>query len=181
METRFGGAARYAEHLGDPRQRQVEIEMQDHHGTCLWLETRERTIEEVSIGDLPGVIQHLAEMDRCQLHLDDATTSLANQIDARVRHEAVKPVVEGRGIAQSRQTAPCPDQGLLDGVLGQFRVTKYETGRGIQARTGNADELGEGMPVALPRSVHESVLVHDRLSAIGATMVAVLDSLRRRA
>ena len=96
-----------------------------------------------------------------------------------MRHEAVQPVVERRRVAQPRQAAPGPDQGLLDGVLGQFRVAEDEAGRGIQARAGRAGELGEGVPVASPCSFHESVLVHDRLSAFGATTVAVLDSLRR--
>jgi hypothetical protein len=36
------------------------------------------------------------------------------------------------------------------------------------------------MPVASPRSVHESVLVHGPLSASGATIWIALASLRRR-
>lgn len=163
METRFGGAARDAQHLGDPRQWQIEIEVQDHHGARFWLEARERAIEEVPIGYLPGVIQLFVEMDRREFDLDHAATAFAHQIDARVRHEAMEPMVEGRRVSQPRQAAPCPDQGVLDGVLGEVRITKDEASRGVQARTGRADELGEGLPVASPCPVHESVLVHDRL------------------
>ena len=66
-----------------------------------------------------------------------------------------------------------------DGILGQLRVAEDEAGGGVQARAGRADEIGEGVPVALPRSVHESDLIHDRLSAVGATTAVTLVSLRR--
>src|SRR6188768_4049210 len=125
------------------------------------------------------MVQRFGEVDRGELDLDDAAPALAGEVDAGVRHQAVQPVVERLGIAQPRQAAPCPDQGLLDGVLGQFRVAQDEAGRGIQARAGRADELGEGVPVASPGSIHEFRTVHGRLSASGTTMVAVLASLRR--
>ena len=115
-----------------------------------------------------------------ELDLDDASAALADEIDAGVDHQAVEPVVERRGVTQPRQAAPGPDQRLLDGVLGQIRVAQDEAGRGVQARAGRADEFSEGMPVASPRSIHESELVHVRLSAVGATTVVALDSLRRR-
>src|SRR5690242_19034874 len=118
-------------------------------------------------------------MDRGELDLDDAAPALAREIDAGVRHQAVQPVVERLGIAQPRQAAPRPDQGLLDGVLGQFRVAKDEASGGIQARAGHADELGEGVPVAFASSLHEFRSVHGRLWASGTTMVAVLAGLRR--
>ena len=102
-------------------------------------------------------------MERGQLDLDHASPALADEIDAGVGHEAVQPVVERRGVAQPRQAAPGPDQRLLDGVLGEIRVAEDEAGRGVQARAGRAGELGEGVPVASPRSFHESVLVHARL------------------
>jgi hypothetical protein len=72
-------------------------------------------------------------------------------------------MVESRRIAQPRQAAPRPDERLLDGILGELRVPEDEAGRGVQAPAGRADELGEGLPVASSRSVHESVLVHGPL------------------
>ena len=88
-------------------------------------------------------------------------------------------MVEFRWVTQPRQAAPRPDQGLLDGVLGQNRVAQDKASCGIQACTGRVREFSEGMPVASLRSNDESVLVQVRLSAIGATMVVVLTSLRR--
>ena len=179
MKPGFRRAVRDAQHPGDPRQGQVEIEVQDHDGPCLWLETSQGAIEEIAIGDLAGVVQRFGEVDRGELDFDDAAPALAGEVDAGVRHEAVQPVVERLRVTQPRQAAPRPDQGLLDGVLGQFRVAKDEAGRGIQARAGRADELGEGVPVAPPCSLHEFRSVHGRLSASGTTTVAVLASLRR--
>ena len=103
----------------------------------------------------------------------------ADEVDAGIHHEAVQPVVERRGVTQPRQAAPGPDERLLDGILGQLRVAEDEAGGGVQARAGRADELGEGVPVASPRSLHESDLVHDRPSAVGATTAIALVSLRR--
>ena len=110
---------------------------------------------------------------------EHATPALADDVDAGVRHQTVQPVVERRRIAQPRQAAPRPDQGVLDGVLGQIRIAQDEAGGGIQPRTGHAGEFSKGMPVASLRSNHEPVLVHVGLSAIGATTVVVLVSLRR--
>ena len=179
MEAGLGGAVGDAEHPRDPREWQVEIEVQDPDGSGLRLEAGQGTIEEIAIGDLARVVQRFGEVDRREFDLDDAAPALAGEVDAGVRHQAVQPVVERRGITQPRQAAPCPDQGLLDGVLGQLRVAKDEAGRGIQARAGLADELREGVPVASARSPHEFRSVNRRLSASGTTMVAVLASLRR--
>ena len=179
MKAGLRRPTRDAEQRGDPGERQIEIEVQDHDRTLLRFEPGERAIEQVAIGDRAGVIEHLGEVQWRELDLHDAPSSFARQIDAGVRHQAVQPVVEGRGITQPRQAAPGPDQRVLDGVLGEIRVTEDETSRGIQTRTGHANELGEGMPVASPCAVHEPELVHTRPSIVGATMVAVLDNLRR--
>jgi uncharacterized protein (DUF1684 family) len=138
----------------------IEIEMQDHHSPRLGFETRQEPVEQVALGHLDGRILRDRIVDRGELDLDHAAPAPADELETRVRDQAVEPVVEGRGIAQSRQAAPRTDQGLLDGVLGEIRVAKDEAGRGVQSRTGSARELGEGMPVAVASSRHESVLVH---------------------
>ena len=45
MEAGLRGAVRDTEHPGDPRQRQIEIEVQDHDGPCLRLESSQRAVE----------------------------------------------------------------------------------------------------------------------------------------
>ena len=179
MESRLGCTRRDPEHRCDPGQGLIEIEVEHDNGTSLGIETSQVPIEQVAFGDLRGRILRDRIVERSQLDLDDPPPAPAKEIEAGVRDEAVQPVVEARRIAQPRQAAPRPDQGLLDGVLGKIRVAKDEASGGVQARTGRAHELSKGVPVALPRSKHESVLVHHRLSGAGATIVAVLDSLRR--
>jgi hypothetical protein len=88
-------------------------------------------------------------------------------------------MVEGPRVAQPRQAAPRPDQGLLDGILGEVRVSENEASGGIQARAGPAGKLSKGLSVASPRSLHERVLVHVDLSAVGTAWLIVFDSLRR--
>jgi hypothetical protein len=179
METGLCRAPWYPEHPRDAREGQVEEIVQDHDGAFFRLEPGERVVEQVAVGDLPGVVEHLGEVQWCELDFDHSTSPLPRQIDAGMGDEAVQPVVERRWVAQPRQAAPRPDQRLLDGVLRQIRVTEDEASRGVQSRAGQADELGEGMPVAFSSPFHESGLVHDRLSAFGATWAAVLVSLRR--
>jgi hypothetical protein len=117
-------------------------------------------------------------VDRGQLDLDHTPSTLAPEIDAGMGHQTVQPMVEGLRIVQPRQSAPCPDERLLDGILGEVRVAEDEAGRGIEAGAGRADEIGEGLPVAFPCSNHEPVLVHSRLGYQRDTLAA-LESLRR--
>ena len=163
MEAGLGRPDRDAEHVGDPRERQVEVEMQDHDGAGLRLQSSEDPVQLIAVGDQGGAVERGEVVDRGDLDLDDAPSTLAAEIDAGVGDQAVEPVIEGPWIAQPRQAAPRPDERLLDGILGEIRIAKDETSRGIQARAGRADELGEGLPVAFPCSNHEPLLVHDRL------------------
>jgi hypothetical protein len=181
MEPRFRRAVRDAEHLGDPREWQVEIEMEDENGPRLRLESSQGTLEEVAIDHPCGRVGEGRFEEWRELDLDHPSTPLAGDVDACVGDEAVQPVVEGTRVAQAADAPPRPDQGLLDGVLGQIRVAKDEARSRVQARTGRASELSEGELVAMPRSFDESVPVHESWpSVFGAATVVVLDSLRRR-
>jgi hypothetical protein len=62
MEARLRGPVRDAEQLGDPRDRQIEIEVQDDDRSRLRLEASQRTIEQVAIRDLPGLIERFGEV-----------------------------------------------------------------------------------------------------------------------
>ena len=148
-------------------------------GPGVGLEPSERPVELVAIGDPSRIVVGGRFEDGLDADLDHPPLAAPDEIDAGPDHEAVEPVVERRGVTQPRQAAPGPDERLLDGILGQLRVAEDEPGGGVQARAGGADEIGEGVPVALPRSVHESDLVHDRPSGVGATNAIALASLRR--
>src|SRR6516165_8765280 len=90
----------------------------------------------------------------------------------------MEPGVEPLGITQPRQVVPGPDQGLLDRIAGEIRIPEDEAGGPVQPRDGPMSQLGEGVMIALPRSLDESSLVHDRLD-FGTPWVDVLDRVWR--
>jgi pimeloyl-ACP methyl ester carboxylesterase len=163
MQSRLDRTDRYPEDVGDPSQRQIEVEVQDDDGSDLRFEAGQRPLELVAIRDQRGGVERRRIVGRRQLDLDHASLALADLFETGVGHHGVQPVVERARIAQPRQAAPGPDERLLDGILGEVRVSEDEAGGGIQTRTGRAGKVGEGLPVASPRSLHKPVLVHARL------------------
>ena len=73
----------------------------------------------------------------------------ARLIDAGTDEQPVEPGVEAIGVAQRGQITPGPDERVLDGVLGLFRVPEDEPGGGIQPGDRGACQLGEGVMIAL--------------------------------
>ena len=98
-----------------------------------------------------------------ELDLDRPPAPAARLVEAGVDGQAMEPGVEPIGVTQPRQVAPGSDEGLLDRVAGELRVPEDEAGGPVQPRDGPAGELGEGVMIALPRSLDESSLVHGRL------------------
>jgi hypothetical protein len=56
MQARLGRPDRDAEHRGDPWERQIEIQVQDDHGAGLGLESGQRPVEQVAVGDLSDAV-----------------------------------------------------------------------------------------------------------------------------
>ena len=65
----------------------------------LRLELGEDPVELIAVGDHGGAIERGGVVDRADLDLDDASSTLAGEIDAGVGHEALQPMVEGRRLA----------------------------------------------------------------------------------
>ena len=87
---------------------------------------------------------------------------------AGVQEEPVEPGVEAVGVAQGGQVPPASDERLLDGVLGAVGVPEDESGGGVEPADRGACKHGEGVMIALPRSLHEVPLhVRPRLRAAG--------------
>jgi hypothetical protein len=85
----------------------------------------------------------------------------------------MQPGIESVGIAQRGQITPGPDERVLHRVLGLFDIPEHEPGGRIQTGDRGACQLGEGVMIALPRSLHEVSLHHaprrwrDPLAALG--------------
>lgn len=65
------------------------------------------------------------------------------------------------------------DEAILDRVACELRVPEDEARRAVQPHDGSAGKLGEGVMIAVPRSLHEPSLVHGRLGC-GAAFVTAL-------
>jgi hypothetical protein len=94
-------------------------------------------------------------LDLGELDLDASTAASPQLVPAGVQEQPVEPGLEAIDVAQRGQIPPAADERLLDGVLGQVGVTKDEPRRGIQPADRGACEHGEGIMIALPRSLHE--------------------------
>ena len=79
----------------------------------------------------------------------------ARLIDAGADEQPVEPGVEAVRVPERGQITPGPDERVLHGVLGLFGVPEDEPGGGVQPGDRGACQLGEGVMIALPRSLHE--------------------------
>ena len=79
----------------------------------------------------------------------------ARLIDAGADEQPMEPGVEAVGIAERGQITPGADERVLDGVLGLVGIPEDEPGGAIQSGDRGACQLGEGVMIALPRSLHE--------------------------
>jgi hypothetical protein len=91
-----------------------------------------------------------------------STPSPADDVEAGVDEEAMKPAVEGRHVAQRGQVPPAPDQRVLDRVPREVVVPDDQAGGRVQARDGRAGQHREGVMIAPLRSLDETPLVHGR-------------------
>ena len=130
--------------------------MQDDDRPLLWLEAAETPLELVAIGDRRDVIDDGRQIRRIgDLDIKPTSTRATHLIGARVHQESMQPRVEAIGIAEGRKVAPGTEEGVLDGVRRPIRVPEDEPGCGVETSDRGACQLGEGVMIALPRTLHE--------------------------
>jgi hypothetical protein len=98
------------------------------------------------------------------LDLDRPPSPAARQVEARIDGQATDPGIEAFWVAEASQVTPGPEQRLLDGIARELAVAEDQTGSRVQPRDGPANELGEGVMIALPGPLHELSLVHGHLT-----------------
>ena len=76
-------------------------------------------------------------------------------VDAGVDDESTQPGVESVRVAQRGQITPGTDERILDGVRRAIRIPEHEPGGRVEAGDRGACQLGEGVMIAPPRSLHE--------------------------
>ena len=70
MEPRLRGTHRDPEHRRDLREWEIEVEMEDNDGPGFGLETRERPVELVAVGNPSGVVVGGGLEDGLDIDLD---------------------------------------------------------------------------------------------------------------
>ena len=161
MEAGFGGAMRDAQRRPDLRQGHPEVVVEDDDSQPLRIETPERRVQEIAIGNHRCDVGGLRSIERRQLDLDRAPAAASNRVDAGAKDQAVEPGLEAVRIAQSRKVPPGPDEALLERVSRELVIPENESGCRVQPRDERACKHGEGVMIASPRSLDELSLVHD--------------------
>ena len=146
--------------------------MKDDHGPHVRIEPEEAAFELVAIDDGRRRVGHRGCIELGQFDIDAMASGSSRLIDAGVDEQPMQPGIESVGIPKGGQITPGPDEHVLDGVFGLFGVPEHEPRGAIQTGDRGACQLGEGVMIALPRSLHE-VSLHHALGA-GASDLATL-------
>ena len=134
--------------------------MEDDHGSQLRFEPEEAALESVAVLDHRHLVDDRGDRDGRQFDIEPMASEPARLIDAGVDQQAMQPGIEAVGIAERGQITPGPDECVLHGVLGLFDIPEHEPRGPIQTGDRGACQLGEGVMIALPRSLHEVSLHH---------------------
>src|SRR6185503_892561 len=130
---------------------------------AIGVERAEYVLDEIATRDDARSIRDRRVVDRRELDLDGTSTTTPREIEIGVDGESMKPAVERVGVAKPRHVPPGSDQPILDRIACELRVPEDEAGRPVQPHDGPTGKLGEGVMIALPRSLDEPSLVHGRL------------------
>jgi succinyl-CoA synthetase beta subunit len=134
--------------------------MEDDHGPHLRFEPEEAAFELVAVDDRRRRVGDRRGVDLGQLDVHAVPACPSRLIDAGVDEQPMQPGIEPVGIPERGQITPGPDERVLDGILGPFDIPEHEPGGRIQTGDRGACQLGEGVMIAFPRSLHEVSLHH---------------------
>ena len=131
--------------------------MQDDDRPLLGHETAEAALELVAVGDRrqASAMEGQVQVGDVDVDLEGPAADAPDLVDAGVHQQSMQPGVEPIRVAQRGQITPGADEGVLDGVRRPVRVPEHEPGGRVEAGDRGACQLGEGVMIALPRSLHE--------------------------
>jgi len=134
--------------------------MKNDHGPHVRREPEEAALDLVAIGNRGLDARGCRDVDAFELDIEAVSPQPARLIDAGTDEQAVKPGNESVGIPECGQITPGSDERVLDGVLGLLGIPEDEPGGGIEAGDRGACQLGKGVMIAPPSSLHEVSLHH---------------------
>ena len=150
--------------------------VQDDDGSLVDRQAVERALDPVPIRQRG---RRVFDCDRFDVghhvQLDESPALVAaDLVEAGPDREAMQPGIPRVGVTERAQPLPGRDERLLDRVLGAVPSRRIERGDGVLARCGRPHQVGEGIPVAPDRPLHErSLHGHHRC---GTAHPAVLSS-----
>src|SRR5262245_55399995 len=106
--------------------------MQNHQGPMRRVEARERSLDEVPVGQMARIVAVRRFVDREKGDLDGATPSPTSLVEAAVHEKTVQPGVEPLRITKPGQVSPSSHEGVLDRVARELRVPKDEARGSIE-------------------------------------------------
>ncbi len=106
--------------------------MEDDERAVLRVETDERPLNEVAVGQVAGRVGASGLVDSLNLHLDWPTASPTGLVEAGVHEESVQPGIEPFRITKSGQVPPGAHEGVLDRVARELRVPEDESRGRVQ-------------------------------------------------
>ena len=142
---------------GHFRQRQVKVEMQDHHGPLIDGETTQLASEQVPIDHRAGEVVGARRL-RVGLHvqLDQVPALLrACQPVAGAHRGAIEPGVPRVRITDGTDVPPREDECFLDRILGTILVAQDEAGDAAQSGERASHQDGEGLVITRSCSFDE--------------------------
>ena len=134
--------------------------MQDEDRALFRAKAPEPTLERVAVSHVPALVGDHRRRHGGKIDFDRPASTPADDVERGIHGEPMQPVVDPIGIAERREVAPRPDVGILDGIASELGGAQDQTGDRFEPADRRLDELGEGVMIASPRSLHEFPLVH---------------------
>lgn len=159
MEPRLRGSQRNSERVRDLWQRQVEVMLKNDERASFRLEAAEAAVELVAIHHAGSAVMARREIKVGDIDFEAVAPDAARFIDARAIQESVEPGVELVRVPQGGEVSPRADEGFLYRILRLVGIAQDEPGGSVQPGDRGGRELGKGVMIAPPRSIHE-VLLH---------------------
>ena len=156
MEARLHRAEGHAQGIGHLGIGQIEEEVEHEDRPLVRWQVPEPAFELVAKGERDLAVGHRRPVRLQRVHLDGPTSGLApRHAVAGVDDESVQPGLEPLGYAKAPQADPCPDERVLDGVLGSLLAAQDQACDRIEATDAEHDQHRERVLVTVLRTGDE--------------------------
>ena len=162
VESRSRGAGWNSQPIGDLSWLELEVEVERQDDPMIDGQGGKAALDDLPIRNRAD--QRCVVNDWQNANAGRPPLAPTGLVVAGTHEQLLEPGSEAFRLAQVAQVAPCADEGLLDGILGELGIPEHRPGRAVEAVDLRADEQLEGAGVALAGSVDELLLGHPAAS-----------------